>query len=53
MAFNPETNALYIPMTLNCERATFGPTERVIGGGGTGPVRRADYRHPDAPEHLG
>ena len=20
-------------MTLNCERATFGPTERVIGGG--------------------
>ena len=53
MAFNPETNALYIPMTLNCERATFGPTERVIGGGGTGPVRRADYRHPDAPDHLG
>ncbi len=53
MAFNPETNALYIPMTLNCERATFGPTERVIGGGGTGPVRRADYRHPDGPDHLG
>ena len=53
IAFSPETNALYIPMTLNCERATFGPTERVIGGGGTGPVRRADYRHPDAPDHLG
>jgi len=53
MAFNPETNALYIPMTLNCERATFGPIERVIGGGGTGPVRRADYRHPDGPDHLG
>ena len=53
MAFNPETMALYIPMTLNCERATFGPTERVIGGGGTGPGRRADYRHPDASDHLG
>ena len=53
MAFSPQTNALYIPMTLNCERATFGPTERVIGGGGTGPVRRADYRHPDFPDHLG
>ncbi len=53
MAFSPETNALYIPMTLNCERATFGPIERVIGGGGTGPVRRADFRHPDAGDDLG
>ena len=53
MAFSPETNALYIPMTLNCEVATFGPTERVIGGGGTGPVRRADYRHPDSGGDLG
>ena len=53
MAFSPETNALYIPMTLNCEIATFGPIERVIGGGGTGPVRRADYRHPDAGDALG
>ena len=53
MAFSPETNALYIPMTLNCERATFGPTERVIGGGGTGPVRRIDYKHPDSGGNLG
>ena len=53
MSFSPQTNALYIPMTLNCEIATFGPTERVIGGGGTGPVRRADYRHPDAEGALG
>ena len=53
MSFSPATNALYIPMTLNCEIATFGPTERVIGGGGTGPVRRADYRHPDAEDALG
>ena len=28
MAFNPQTNALYIPMNLNCEIATFGPTAR-------------------------
>ena len=53
MAFSPETNALYIPMTLNCERATFGPIERVIGGGGTGPVRRIDYKHPDSGGNLG
>ncbi len=53
MSYSPETNALYIPMTLNCEIATFGPTERVIGGGGTGPVRRADYHHPDSGGNLG
>ncbi|HIF06303.1 MAG TPA: pyrrolo-quinoline quinone [Gemmatimonadetes bacterium] len=53
MAYSPETNALYVPMTLNCEVATFGPIERVIGGGGTGPVRRRDIRHPDGADHLG
>ena len=53
MAFSPQTNALYIPMTLNCERAVFGPIERVIGGGGTGPVRRTDYKHPDSGGNLG
>ena len=53
MAFSPETNALYIPMSLNCELATFGPTERVIGGGGTGPVERIDYKHPDSGGNLG
>ena len=53
MAFSPETNALYIPMSLNCERATFGPIERVIGGGGTGPVERIDYKHPDSGGNVG
>ena len=53
MAFSPETNALYIPMTLNCERAVFGPVERVVGGGGSGPVRRTDYKHPDSGGNLG
>ena len=53
MAYSPQTNALYIPMTLNCERAVFGPIERVVGGGGTGPVRRTDYKHPDSGGNLG
>ena len=53
MAYSPETNALYIPMTLNCERAVFGPVERVVGGGGSGPVRRTDYKHPDSGGNLG
>jgi alcohol dehydrogenase (cytochrome c) len=53
MAFSPETNAMYIPLTLNCERAVFGPTEQVLGGGGTGPVRRRDYLHPESGGSLG
>ena len=28
MAFSPQTNALYIPINLNCEIATFGPARR-------------------------
>src|SRR5207253_9288307 len=39
MAFSPQTNALYIPMALNCEKATFGEVEKVIGKGGVGPVQ--------------
>ena len=25
MAYSPQTNAMYIPLNLNCEHATFGP----------------------------
>ncbi len=53
MAFNPQTNALYIPLTLNCEKATFGPIQKEVGGGGVGPVRRRDYKHPEAGGNLG
>jgi alcohol dehydrogenase (cytochrome c) len=53
MAYSPLTEALYIPITLNCERATFGPTEQVPGGGGTGPVRRINTLHPDSGGDLG
>ncbi|GIT23659.1 MAG: hypothetical protein CM1200mP40_33410 [Gammaproteobacteria bacterium] len=34
MAYSPQTEAMYIPITLNCELATFGPTEQVLGGAG-------------------
>ena len=37
----------------SCEKATFGPTEKRIGGGGTGPVRRRDYKHPVSDGNLG
>jgi alcohol dehydrogenase (cytochrome c) len=55
MAFSPQTNALYIPLTLNCEKAVFsaGPAEKKLGGGGAGGVARTDYKHPKAEGNLG
>ena len=53
MAFSPQTNALYIPMSLPCEKANFGEVEKVLGKGGTGPVRRRDYKHPASEGNLG
>jgi alcohol dehydrogenase (cytochrome c) len=53
MAFSPQTNVLYIPLNLNCEKATFGPVQKVVGGGGVGPVRRRDYKHPESKGNLG
>jgi len=53
MAFSPQTNALYIPMSLTCERATFGEVEKVLGKGGVGPVKRKDLKHPQSGGNLG
>jgi alcohol dehydrogenase (cytochrome c) len=53
MAYSPQTNAFYIPMNLNCEKGTFGDVEKVIGKGGTGPVARTDYKHPESGGNLG
>ena len=53
MAYSPQTSALYIPITLNCELATFGPIEQILGGGGTGPVRRINTVHPASEGNLG
>ena len=53
MSYSPQTSALYIPIALNCELATFGPTEQVLGGGGAGPVRRINYPHPASDDNLG
>jgi alcohol dehydrogenase (cytochrome c) len=53
MAFSPQTNALYIPMALTCERATFGEVEKTIGKGGVGPVKRRDLKHPQSGGNLG
>ena len=53
MSYDPNTGALYIPMTMNCELATFGPVERVLGGGGAGPVKRINTLHPYSGGNLG
>src|SRR5215471_18499965 len=54
MSYSPQTNALYVPLTLNCERAVFSAlTNKELGGGGTGPVKRSDYRHPASGGYLG
>ena len=53
MAFSPQTNALYIPLSLTCERGTFGDVEKVVGKGGNGPVRRIDYKSPSGGGNLG
>jgi alcohol dehydrogenase (cytochrome c) len=53
MAFSPQTNAFYIPINLNCEKATFGAVEKVVGRGGSGPVGRTDYKHPESGGNLG
>ena len=52
MAYSPQTSAVYIPLNLNCEHATFGPTPREVGQGGTGPVRRTNYAS-GGQGHLG
>jgi alcohol dehydrogenase (cytochrome c) len=53
MSYNPQTNAFYIPMSLSCEKATFSSVEKIVGKGGTGPVARSDYKHPESGGSLG
>ena len=53
MAFSPQTNILYIPIHLNCEIGTFGPVQQTLGGGGVGPVRRKNTKHPKSDGNLG
>ena len=54
MAYSPQTNAMYIPLNLNCEKAVFGaPPERVIGRPAGNPVRRTNLVHPESNGYLG
>ena len=53
MAYSPQTSTLYIPITLNCQLATFGPLDPGDDRGGVGPVRRVNYVHPASGGNLG
>ena len=54
MAYSPQTNAMYIPLNLNCEHAVFGaPAERQIGRPAGNPVRRTNLVHPESDGYLG
>ena len=54
MAYSPQTNAMYIPLNLNCEHAVFGaPGERVVGRPAGNPVRRTNFVHPESNGYLG
>ena len=55
MAYHPETEAFYIPLTPGCAHSVFKPLEEepAIGGGGVGPADRQFTAHPKSPDHLG
>ena len=54
MAYSPQTNAMYIPLNLNCEHAVFGPPgERVVGRPGGNAVKRTNLVHPESNGYLG
>ena len=53
MAYSPETEAFYIPLTLNCQRAVYTEVERREGGGGGGLAVRENLHHPASDGNLG
>ncbi len=55
MAYHPDTQAFYIPLTPGCAHSVFEalPDPPAIGGGGVGPSDRKFLVHPESPEHLG
>jgi alcohol dehydrogenase (cytochrome c) len=59
MAYHPGTQALYIPISLSCQRSIFRPVERVEGGGGNsvrpfaGEETLSTFPHPESPNSRG
>lgn len=53
MAYSPDTEAFYIPLTLNCQKGIYTEVERREGGGGGGLARRENIHHPASDGNLG
>jgi len=54
LAYSPQTRAVYIPMSINCDTGmTYGEVEMVEGGGGNGQVGSTRAIHPDSPDNIG
>ncbi len=53
MAYSPETEAFYIPLTLNCQRSVYIGVEQREGGGGEGLGQRENLHHPASDGNLG
>ena len=54
MAYHPETEAFYIPLTPGCAESVFAPMpDPAPGGGGNGLSDRRFVVHPDSPAQLG
>mgnify|MGYP001181590029 FL=1 len=53
MAYSPDTEAFYIPLTLNCQRSTYIEVDQIEGGGNGGLGRRENLFHPDGGGNLG
>jgi alcohol dehydrogenase (cytochrome c) len=59
MSYHPQTQALYIPINLNCQKSIFSQVELVEGGGGNSVVPFAGEKtlevlpNPIDPDHRG
>ena len=53
MAYSPETEAFYIPLTLNCQKSIYIEVEQRQGGGDGGLGRRENLHHPASGGNLG
>lgn len=53
MSYSPETEAFYIPLTLNCQRTVYSDVEWREGGGGNGMVGRKNFLHPESDGNMG
>jgi alcohol dehydrogenase (cytochrome c) len=59
MAYNPQTEMFYVPISLSCQQSVFTEVEKIDGGGGNsvppyaGERTIRTYSHPSSPDARG